>query len=697
MATKVFDEVDRHYSDGFDETDARRTGRGRIGSISFDEADELFRSWIDEKKWPYQALLFDPRVFTFIFEKTARLLGNQLRGHLIPREGGDVVGAKINNEILKFQWDQARHGGSMLSKWSLMDINTRKYGSSFALCKWRYEQDQKGNSVFDGPEMTILNNRDCAHDLAANSIEDANWFQVREYVTLQDLKNVNDAARGKPVYKNLDKLEARVKSEGDEDSIRAGDSRDVNWISRNRSISGLTNSPVGYDSTFRHIETTTEYRRDRWITFAQKYGLILRDIPNPYGTYEIPITMLRYYPIDDDLYGLSEIEPIKSLQKAINALLCQYVDEINQKLYSPIAIGPGVRQHTLKWGKGARWVMNNPMTDFRLVESNSNAAQFFNNTYSALVASMLNALGESSLGVSNIDRFNTEKTATEVKQLTEQRNARDNYNQIFLAEAIEKQMKLWYAMNQKMMFSDPDKRSFVVRIVGKDAMRYFMDIGLDKYGLTDDAEKVLEEKLQEAKAENPNVDVEVLRQALTEELETPIEPVEIQRGDETKVVSKLSIEDQRDSGELHVQPSDLMGDYDFIADVRSMSISSDDNMKSARNKAVTAILSNPNVIALLQQEKVRPKFKELFVSWLEDSGFRDAERFFESLPETEAPLPGGVPGQGAVPAPPGIPPPQESPPPAELVPRSPDRFTDLIAKAQGGLNGQPTGQPGIPA
>ena len=107
---KLFNEVHRHYQDGFDETDKRRTGKGRIGSISFDEADELFRSWLDENNWPYDALLFDPRVFTFIFEKTARLLGNQLRGHLIPREGSDVLGAKINNEILNFQWDQANHG-----------------------------------------------------------------------------------------------------------------------------------------------------------------------------------------------------------------------------------------------------------------------------------------------------------------------------------------------------------------------------------------------------------------------------------------------------------------------------------------------------------------------------------------------------------------------------------------------------------
>src|SRR5258708_3319509 len=201
----LYSDVRRHYDWAFEVTRRRMTGRGRIGSISFDEADEMFRSWIDESRWPYDAILFDPRIFTFIFEKTSRLLGNKLRGHLIPREGGDVLSAKVNNELLEFQWDQATHGGTMLSKWALMDMNTRKYGAAFGLCKWRYEEDRKGKVVFDGPEMKVLNNRDCLPDPAATSIETANWFQVREYVTLQELERVNDLSHSGPIYQNLQK------------------------------------------------------------------------------------------------------------------------------------------------------------------------------------------------------------------------------------------------------------------------------------------------------------------------------------------------------------------------------------------------------------------------------------------------------------------------------------------------------------
>ena len=645
---KLYKQCKQHYSRGYDETDRRRTGKNLIGSLSFDEADELFRSWLNEDKWPYDALIFDPRVFTFIFEKTSRLISNKPKGKLVPREGGDVLRAKINNALLSFQWDQANYGGTMISKWALMDINTRKYGASFALCKWRYECDKREvekdgkkkketKVLFDGPEMTVLNNRDCAHDQSATSIESANWFQVRDYVTWQSLKTVNDQ-REKPVYKNLNELMDSISLDAE---TSGGEGRSPNWISRNREISGLEQDPYGNDSAYKTIEIVTEYRKDKWITFAPRHGLIIREIENPYKNNQIPIVMLKYYAIDDDLYGLSEIEPVKGIQKAINALLCQYLDEINQALYTPIAVGPGVKEHTLQWGKGARWIMNNPMTDFRLVTNNSNAASFFQSTYSALVASMMTALGESSLGVSNQQPFQTDKTATEVKALQLQRNARDNYNQIYLAEAMKRQYKLWFSMNQTLLFSDPKKKSYIFRIVGSDALKYFQKRDLNKEELSKEGLKGLFDnsvKMQKLldSLEGDNVIKKLLASnpGLLDALSPDMAkyrnakyPVKV--GEET--VTKLRMDDDGESGLLAVEPSDLVGNYDFIIDVESMTVGADEERKQSRQQAVTLLTSNPNVSALLQTEGIKPKFKDLFVVWLEDMGMSDAERFFETI------------------------------------------------------------------
>lgn len=655
----TFREVRQHHQIGFQETDRRATGKNRIGTISFDEADELFRSWIDEHKWPYDALLFDPRVFTFIFEKTSRLISNKPQGKLIPREGSDMLAARINNELLSYQWDAATQGGTMLSKWSLMDINARKYGAGFALAKWRYELDGRKRCVFDGPEMQVLNNRDVAHDLTASAIENCNWFQVRQYITLQELQRVNDQARSEPIYKNLDKVREAIARENEEAGTGGGgDSRSTNWASRNRQIAGLEQDPVGKDDTFKTVEVVTEYRRDRWITFAPKHGVVLRDIENPYLNNEIPIVMLRYYAIDDDLYGLSEIEPIKGLQKAINAILCQYVDEINQKLYSPIAVGPGVRQHTLEWGKGARWIMNNPLTDFRLVESRSNAAQFFNNTYSVLVAAMMNALGESSLGVSNVQPYQKDKTATEVKALQLQRNARDNYNQIFLAEGIKRQYMLWHTMNQVLLFSDPAQAWHIIRVSGPEAVRYFTQspmMELQEYtnddilsSYNEQAEAI--QQISDAKRDGTLSQLLQDNPSIEDMFKNPLQKRRMQQvnvGTEKnpQLTDKMQVEPGGRGALLYVEPKDVKGTFDFAIDVESMQVSYDEERKQARQAAVSLLATNPNVVKMLAMEQVRPKFKELFVTWLEDLGFSDAERFFESGVQQQAAQAGAAEGQ----------------------------------------------------
>lgn len=657
---EVFNEVRWHWQWGFGETMKRATGRNRLGITSFDEADEMFRNWINETTWPYDALMFDPRIFTFIFEKTSRLIANKPEPRLTPREGGDVLMAKINNVLLDYQWDQANNGGSMLEKLAMMDMNCRKYGASFGLCKWRYEKDNKGKVVFDGPELSLINNRDFAHDLAGNSIENCNWVQVRQYVTFHELERVNDVNRSNPTYKNLDVLHQAISQE----NLAGGDVRGINWTSRNRAISKLEVDPIGKDPAYKTIEIISEYRRDRWITFSPRHGVILRDIPNPYNNYEIPVIMLRYYAIDDDLYGLSEIEPVKGLQKAANALLCQYIDEINQHLYTPIAIGPGVRQHTLEWGKGARWIMNNPMTDYRLVESKSNATQYFNTTYSVIVSAMMNALGESSLGVSNTQPYSRDKTATEVQSVNQQRNARDNFQQLMLQSTLSRLLKLWHSMNQNLLFTDPAQPYYVIRVVGRELIQDFQDLGLGDDILPDEAMTTMYEQaitdpeiMNTPQGEQQNAAIAKWIQNNKVKYLQPKHAVN--RGSESTpdVVNKFIADEKQQAGTIYVTREDLEGTYDYKVDVEPMSVNSDDSRRQARQTTVSLLITNPNVAAMLQQDGTKPKFKELLISWLEELGWPDADRYFEPIPQQGAQQ--GQPGQ------PGQPPP--GPDPAQQV------------------------------
>src|SRR5437667_175424 len=138
----TFSDVYRHYEMSTSDLTKR--------TVFFDKTDVLFRSHIQKNNWPYRALVFDPRIFTTIYEKTARTFANKPRGRMQPRESGDALGAKINNELLNFQWDDNERvdGMPMLAKWALMDLNARKYGASFGLVKWHWqrqvERDEAG-------------------------------------------------------------------------------------------------------------------------------------------------------------------------------------------------------------------------------------------------------------------------------------------------------------------------------------------------------------------------------------------------------------------------------------------------------------------------------------------------------------------------------------------------------------------------
>lgn len=597
----------------------------------WDTIDELFRSHIDESNWPYSAEVFDPRTFTFIFEKSSRQFARKPQGRLLPREGGDALGARISNELLNFQWDDVERvdGMPMLAKWAQMDMNARKYGGSFALAPWHYEtrvqkegEDKGKRSVYyDGPNFKPWNNRDVLCDSSYQSIK--NWIQLRDYVTIQELKAVNDAAKGKPIYKNIDILVQKIKD--GHKTGKGGDTRASNYQSVNLSVRDLTDQR-GRDPVFQTVEIVTEYRRDRWITFAPKHGVVLRDIPNPYDHGQIPVVMLKYYPIDDDIYGLSEVEPVEKLQKAINAFLCQELDRANMALYPISKVkATGVQMHTLEWGPGKKWIMDDP-TNVVPHEVPSRMDDFVA-LYRLLLGQMQEALGETSAAVSAAIPGQTERTATEIRDSAIQRKARDNFNQLFLEEAMKKQMMFWHTMNRQFLFTDNEKHK-IIRIVGKEAIRYFQGRGLDGQVVPDEALELL------ASQEAEGLEV------MPEEFMTDLFPVEV-NGEQ---LPKFTLEEGGEAGSLILEPDDLSGNYDYIADTASMVLPDDAQILSAKKQMVELAL-NPATGQQLMQEGYKLKVKEVIEDFFEQLGLKDAEKYFEKAQQL-----GGMPDAGINPA-----------------------------------------------
>jgi hypothetical protein len=621
----ILKEVQSHYNMSKEDLENRYR--------SFDIKDELFHSHIRETEWPYSAQIFVPQTFTALFEKMARLNGGKPIGRLIPREGGDVIKAKIYSELLKFQWEDSIRldNTSMAYKWAMMDLNTRKYGASFGLATWQYKKDSSGKVVYDAPAFRVLNNRDCLYNPAYSTIK--NWFQYRDYVTVKDLMDINDVSSSKSIYKNLDLLKEAVMSADSSGKI-VGDRRDVNYIPKIKDMRSL-NDYIGDDETpdFRTIEIITEYREDRIIVFAPRYNILLRDDTNPYNHGQIPIVHLRYIPIEDDIYGMSEIEPIEKVQKALNALTSQYIDAINMDLYRILKVRTaGVQMHTLEWGAGKVWQMDDPNNVVPLEHSVSSTNQF-TNVYSVLISMFKEGMGEASAAYSSLDPFGTTKTATEIKTLETTRSIRDNFNQIFLSEAIQKQYMLWLMMDQQFVFSDPRKQNLVLRIVDKNVIDEFKKLGLDEYipDMSDEEMSIQEMNVMEGQ----ELDIQ----------QVPRYPVNI----DGQTLPKLKLDDTGELAELNVVPDDLIGSYDFILDVDSMRAMNLVDEKKAKFELLQYI-KEPAVAQMLATQGYIPDMYELLIDAFEANGVKGAGRYFTKndqqmmmgQPEQQMP---GMPGQ----------------------------------------------------
>lgn len=614
---KRFSECIDHYSMAKQDLEQRIYRKN-----GFDDADKMFASHIDESSWPYSSLMFDPRPYTVIIEKSSRLIGSKPKGRLVPREGGDSLGAMINNELLSYQWDDnSRLGESMISKWIMMDQNTRKYGSSFMICKWRYEKDSSGKVFFDGPDAVVAKNRDVLANPSYDTIR--KWFQHREYVTVDELKKINDVARTEPVYKNLDLLVDSIKEQAGK-----GDKRESQTQSKNKSMRGLTDF-LGQDELYKTVEIITEYRPDRWITFAPRHGVVLRDVPNPYKHGEIPVVHLKYYPLPDDLYGVSELEPVAKQIRALNAHLSAYSDTVALALRPPLMVNPiNTRMQTLSWDPEAKWLMNTPNVDVQQMRIDTTVSQNFQAIYQTLVSSLLNAFGENSQGTSANNPFEDSKriTAAEIKDTAWQRNVRDNMNQIFLSDAVKKQTMFWHSMNQQYMFKGNAQKQKIIRIAGNDAVQFFMEQGLA------DVRPTQEDAMQTQQAM-------LMGQEPPQITPGPRFPVGVGDGME---VPKFIPDETGQGGNLIIEEGDLMGSYDYIPDIESMQPPSQQQVEEKLNMLLS-VLTNPAIIQMLAAEGKKPKISELLIKAFETTRvIKDAEQYFEDIQE------GGVNAQGQV-------------------------------------------------
>lgn len=581
--------------------------------------------------WPYISHTIVPILRTSLIEKNARLLNAKLQGKLIPREGGDTISSIINNAILDYQWDSANHNGSMLTKFEISDMDTRLYGSKYAYVYWRYEEDEKGDVVFDGNEMMPLDIRDCGIDPIASGIKDAKWFQLRTWEQIEDLEK--QTINGKPMFKNLDKLKTSIMSKANKKSATRPE-----YTPRVKQLETLTDR-MGQDMAFPVAKIVTEFRTDKWITFSPDFDLILRDIPNPYNHHKIPIAQLRYYPIQDEPNGESEVEAVLPLWLAIQATVCAFMDEMILKIRPPLkVIENAARVETIQYGPEAQWLVDR-QDAIEEMASTGSTLQYFQTSYQVLTNAFNLAMGDLSENTQQFDPFSQgKKTATEIKVSNQQQNSRDQKNQNDLIEFIKDIMMMWLENNKQFLFSDPNEVEHILRIVGVGQFAKLKQMGLDDYVLVDGAEDTIADVVAQMGGNVTDNQLEQMYNAAS----MPKYPVILnpKEKDPSKIKMKPKMVVNGNIADISVQPADLDGTYDYIPDVKSMSMGAAQNRLQAQQQIIQMAL-NPAVTMMLYYEGWRMKVKDVLEDSFQSSGYSDAESIFEQLPQG-----GGMPFTG---------------------------------------------------
>ena len=90
------------------------------------------------------------------------------------------------------------------------------------------------------------------------------------------------------------------------------------------------------------------------------------------------------------------------------------------------------------------------------------------------------------------------------------------------------------------------------------------------------------------------------------------------------------MEDDADIGHLILEPGDLNGNYDYIADIESMQIP-DKGEILIRMRELIALAQSPETQQALMLEGWSLKTKDILEDTFEQAGIKDASKYFERM------------------------------------------------------------------
>lgn len=553
------------------------------------QQEELYRTFIDKTNYEHKARVFDPRVFRVIETITPRMVANEPMGSFYPQESGDTATAHVLNSLIKYHWRRA----DMFPKQVNFIKGLLIFGTAFGRTYWDFRESEKQRMVpksvggrtiwtpknkemvkvteFDGPNFEVLNIYDCFPDPNASNLQNMRWFIYRIFKTIDELESENDA-RGAEYWKNLDKLRVIVEDRKSGSKKGGGKPQDMSYREHRR-VMLSTQEMIGEDDSNPEFAILVRYTKEGWCYVVPEIeNMVIREVENPYFHGEIPIVHGVDYPYPGELYGMGEIEPIDRIQRAINAVLNQRLDNVQLTLNTMWKVNKNanVDMHTLISAPG-NIVTTDDMNGVEALQTPDVTGGTFVQTMNYLTGALQNGSGITDYTTGINSNANTANdTATGTRLIQQEANAQFKLKiQLYNHMVVQRIANQWKDLS--IQYTTEGQK---LRILGADAVKYLRD----------------NTKLSQQDMEG-----------------NPIVP------GETDVEAKLQINND-EFAFLNLLPDDIqpsvVGDYDFIAQVSQDQLNDPIAMQQNFFLALDRV-SNPAWIQGLAAQKKMINFEGL--------------------------------------------------------------------------------------
>jgi hypothetical protein len=365
--------------------------------------------------------VFDPRLSSIVIERCARVMAQVPTGKIQALSQNNKGKNTLMNMVFdKYVLPNANTQFDVLTKLRLLDMYSLVYGTMTALVDWTVKDS------YVGPDFWLIPIRNFHPQSGVYQIEDMDRVFVDSEVTLDWLLN-----RQRGTWKNIDKIYETIGKDGS--GRQKDNSADrQSWVEREFN----TYNSKG-KGRYANVLLRTRYEKDRWVTYAPDFDLVLRDLENPQKNGKLPVVAKHAFPLLDRFYGLGEFERGETLQKAINALINLYLDGVKMSIFPPTIVNPdGTVASSIDMKAGAVWLetMPNSIREHNLSPQGTNT---FASTYQFLNAALLNQAGTTDTTVGKDADMTQGKTPQALKMLEGREASRDNWDRFMMEKSVE--------------------------------------------------------------------------------------------------------------------------------------------------------------------------------------------------------------------------------------------------------------------